>query len=81
MNDNIGPPRVRTLKAGIPSSVSGSQELVSDFGELRAFIMCSEALSKTPVFPREVWCLLRSDLKLSFQSLHCMTEWLSSWYP
>lgn len=62
-------------------SVSSSQELASDFGELSDFIMCSEALHKAPLFPSEVWCLPKSGLKLFLQSLDWVIEQPSSWYP
>lgn len=58
-----------------PASVSDSQELASDFGELVDFITYSEVLHKAPMFPSEVWCLPKSGLKLSLLTLDWVVEY------
>lgn len=57
------------------ASVSGSQELASDFGELSDFITYSKVLHKAPVFPSEVWCLPKSGLKFSLLTLDWVVEY------
>lgn len=58
-----------------PASVSDSQELASDCGELSDFITYSEVLHKASVFPSKVWCLPKSGLKLSLLTLDWVVKY------